>query len=116
MSTDRTYHWGVLTGMVVGALFLLAGFTLCILGVTGTIQFFLEAGGTKARLLNASPGVFFAFLGTIIMWKYKPNIQENKTEEKKVERRRDNNGGFTTVIHHTTHQTVGRSEMRTGGR
>ena len=71
----KTYLIGTIMGISVGALFSIAGFIITILGFTGSIEWFVEADHIKSKLANASPGVFFAFLGMIILWIYKPKTK-----------------------------------------
>jgi hypothetical protein len=59
-------------GSSVGAFFALAGLALVILGFSGNIEWFFQAGNVQSRLTNASPGIVFAIIGLIILWRYKP--------------------------------------------
>jgi len=98
--------------MGIGVLFLLAGFALCVLGLTGTIEFLIETAGFKARLLNGTPGAFFGLLGLLLMWRYKPKVSTTTTRETKTERKWDNNGIRTVTTSHITHEMTSRSEVR----
>lgn len=73
---SRTYFVGTLMGISVGAIVCISGFVLCILGLSGTIEWIFEAADFKSRISNASPGVFFALLGAIILWRYKPKVTD----------------------------------------
>jgi len=97
-SDARTYHIAVIMGIITGLLLLLVGFVLCLLGFTGTIQFFVKSDGFQARLLNASPGVFFALLGTVIMWKYKPKITYTERKRKTKQTYNSESDSFTNEI------------------
>jgi hypothetical protein len=77
-SPERTYHQGIIIGLMIGAFFSLSGLTIIIFGFTGEIDFFLTGAGFTARLANATPGVFLAFLGCYILIKYKPKIFRNR--------------------------------------
>ncbi|WP_152415283.1 leucine-rich repeat domain-containing protein [Caenispirillum salinarum] len=68
----QAYLVGTVAGIVVGALFVIAGFVLAILGISGAVDFIVEANTIKSKLTNASPGVVFATLGAIVLWRYKP--------------------------------------------
>ena len=70
----RTYFWGVILGISTGALFAIAGAVLAILGISGTTEWIVESSGLTSRLKNASPGVFFCFLGMVVLWRYKPKM------------------------------------------
>jgi hypothetical protein len=74
---SKAYMVGTISGIIVGALFCLSGFFITIMGLTGSIEWILEAQNLKSKLTNASPGVFFAFLGMIIIWRYKPNVTDD---------------------------------------
>lgn len=99
---DGTYRIGIIMGISVGALFLVAGFVLCLLGLTGTIEWLIQGGSFTSRLTNASPGALFAVVGLVVIVRYKPKTTaatETKTE-KAVEFRPD--GGSYTYSHRTT--------------
>jgi len=49
------------------------------LGLSGNLQMLIHAPGITAKIANASPGVFFALIGFLLMWRYKPNIHEKMT-------------------------------------
>ncbi len=88
-SLDETYRRVLVMGVSAGILLLIGGIILCLLGLTGSIEVILEGGAVKARLLNASPGVVIAFLGLLIVWRYKPKItQATRTIQTKTERER----------------------------
>jgi hypothetical protein len=70
----RAFSRHILIGQVVAAFFLLCGFVMSILGLTGSVEWVLDVGGAKSRLVNASPGVFFALVGAVILWRYKPKM------------------------------------------
>lgn len=72
----KTIYLGTLLGVVIGGILCLCGFVLCLLGLTGTVGWLVETRSFSSRLSNASPGAFFAFLGMIILWRYKPTVRE----------------------------------------
>ena len=71
-SISRAYFWGTILGISIGAFFSIAGFVITILGFNGSVEWFVKAPGFTTKLINASPGVFFALLGMLILWRYKP--------------------------------------------
>ena len=75
-SGERTYFWGTMLGIAAGAIFCLSGFVMTVLGLAGSIDWIVEVGAFQSRLANAGPGAFFALLGMIILWRYKPRIKE----------------------------------------
>jgi len=74
--SSKTYDSAIKVGLRVGALAFISGFILCIIGLSGKVELIIEGGGFQGKLINASPGVVFAFLGLALMWKYKPKIKE----------------------------------------
>jgi hypothetical protein len=72
----KAYLIGTIMGITFGGIFCVAGFIIAILGLTGTIELVFEAGGLRSRLANACPGAFFALMGMIILWRYKPKIRD----------------------------------------
>lgn len=69
---DRLSFIGRLVGIVVGGIMCLGGVVLAVLGLSGSIEWLFEGGGLTSRLTNASPGVVFAALGTVILALYRP--------------------------------------------
>jgi hypothetical protein len=83
--SDGTYRVGIIMGISVGALFLVAGFILCLLGLSGTIEWLVKGGGFTSRLTNASPGALFAVVGLIVVIRYKPKITaQTQTDTQKA--------------------------------
>ena len=69
---------GTIIGIIFGGLICISGVVITILGFSGSIEWIFEATNLKSRLTNASPGVFFALLGMIILWRYKPEYYEKE--------------------------------------
>jgi hypothetical protein len=76
LSGNRTYFVAIILGISVGTTFCIAGFVLALLGTSGSIELVVKAVDLEARLINASPGIALAFMGVIIVWRYKPNVSE----------------------------------------
>ena len=76
ISISRTYFWGTIIGIIVGAVFCIAGFIITVMGLTGSIEWLLQVGNFTSKLANAGPGVFFALVGMLILWRYKPKGKE----------------------------------------
>jgi hypothetical protein len=72
-----TYRLAILMGIAIGGVFALAGFVLCLLGLSGSIEWLVEGASLKAKLTNASPGIVFAGMGMIIIWRYKPVVHDH---------------------------------------
>lgn len=71
------YGWGIVLGISVGVLFCVGGLVIIILGFTGSIEWILEVNSLTSKLVNASPGAFFALLGMLIVWRYRPMPHES---------------------------------------
>jgi hypothetical protein len=90
---ERIYGVAIILGQITGILFLLAGVVLCILGISGAVDLIVEGGGIGTKLLNGSPGVVLAFLGFLILWRYKPRISFDRVEH----RQRSGRGGGSSL-------------------
>jgi hypothetical protein len=76
---SRTYRIGLLTGQGIGGLVLLGGIILSLLGISGSIEWLVEAVGITSKLTNASPGIVIAMIGAAILWRYKPHVSHETT-------------------------------------
>lgn len=74
--SDAVYFWATILGLLTGAVFCIAGFVITILGISGSVEWIVEAADFRAKLINAGPGVVFAVLGGVIVWRYKPSRKE----------------------------------------
>jgi hypothetical protein len=72
----RSYFLGTNIGIILGALLCAGGFVLTILGLAGSVNWIIKFNGISSRLTNASPGVFFAILGMILVWRFKPKVTD----------------------------------------
>ena len=79
------YREGSLLGVLIGGFVLLGGFAMFYMGISGSANWLIEAGGLKSRITNASPGAVFSLIGFFVMLKYKPkvkvDIELKKTKE-----------------------------------
>src|SRR5262249_48839874 len=73
--TSKVYFVGTIVGLSLGGLLAIAGFVLSILGLSGSIEWLVKTPGLTSKLTNASPGAFFAFLGLVTLWRYKPRLK-----------------------------------------
>jgi hypothetical protein len=71
---SRVYTVAVYMGIAIGGLICIAGLLLAIMGLSGNIEWVVKAAGFGSKLKNAGPGVVFAVIGMLIMWKFKPDI------------------------------------------
>jgi hypothetical protein len=76
---SQTYRIGLWTGQGIGGLVLLGGIILSLLGISGSIEWLIEAGGITSKLTNASPGIAIAIIGAAILWRYKPHVSHETT-------------------------------------
>jgi hypothetical protein len=76
---SQTYRIGLLAGQAVGMIMLLAGVVLSTLGISGNIEWVVEAAGVTSKLTNAGPGLVVAILGVVVLWRYKPHVSHETT-------------------------------------
>lgn len=74
---SKVYLYGTLLGIAIGGLAFIGGFVLALLGLSGAIEWVVEAGSLSSRLSNASPGIVFAVAGMIVVWRYKPRVSDH---------------------------------------
>lgn len=74
---NRTYRIGIIVGQCFGGVACLGGLLLILLGLSGHIEWILQAGALSSRLANASPGALFAVIGLVILWRYKPIVRDH---------------------------------------
>ncbi len=74
---SKTYHYGISLGITVGALCSIVGLVAAILGLTGSIEWVFEGSDFTSRLSNASPGVVFALMGMLVLWRYRPHAHSH---------------------------------------
>ena len=72
----------VIIGLVIGGICIIAGFILSILGVSGSVEWFLKAQSITAKLVNASPGVVLTIVGLIIVLRNRLKIKSTKKKPK----------------------------------
>lgn len=71
----------------LSGLCIIAGFVLSLLGFAGGIELFeLEAPGFKAKLVNASPGVFLVVIGLLVLRFWRIHIEIEETNQENVTR------------------------------
>jgi hypothetical protein len=83
---DGSYLIGTVMGISVGAIFCLSGFVIVILGFTGSIEWIVKGANFSSKITNAGPGVFFALLGAIILWRYKPRTFTHQMRDDRLGR------------------------------
>jgi hypothetical protein len=80
MYLTKGYIHSIMIGLIIGSFFSIAGFILTLLGLSGSIEWIIESNGIQSKLSNASPGVFFALLGLLTLFWYKPSIKTHKSQ------------------------------------
>lgn len=110
-ATDSTYRFGIAAGISAGAIALLGGIALCMIGITGATEFVFQSSGSTIRIVTGTVGIIIAALGVMTLRHFKPKIttvtkQETKSEEWASE---GNTVRKSTV---TTTETHYRSECR----
>lgn len=66
---------GHLIGQCTGAFLCIAGLILVIFGLSGQIDWVVEAGGFSSNVKNASPGIIVLVAGLFLLWIYKPALE-----------------------------------------
>ena len=66
-------------GQVVAVLLCLSGLIITAFGLSGSIDWIIESGSLKAKIINASPGISFLIIGAVIMWRYKSRFTTQET-------------------------------------
>ena len=80
-STDRIDFATKIIGAITGSLLCIAGLVLTLLGLSGSIEWVIEAAGLTSRLGNASPGVFFTVIGYLVLRLYRPKIASGNSKQ-----------------------------------
>ena len=83
---DRTDHIMNILAASTGSIAIFLGFVLFMLGLSGSMQVVVEGLTLKARITNASPGAVLAFLGTVIILRYKPRKEHIRKRKSKIEK------------------------------
>ena len=60
--------------LIAGVLSIIGGMGMCVLGVSGHTSFTTNMPGINTNVTDAAPGVVLMFLGTIMMWKARPDF------------------------------------------
>ena len=81
------HYFALCLGIFVGAVVCIGGITICLTGLSGDIEWILEAVGLKSKMINATPGVVIAMLGVLILWRYRPRPFKIITSKKEEETR-----------------------------
>ena len=68
----------VLLSMISGITMIIAGVVFMALGLSGNIEWIVEATDFQSRMINASPGLVLAIAGGILVWKSRMNIKVTK--------------------------------------
>ena len=95
--------------IIFGGISIWLGYRLFIMGVTGEFDFYGDLTGFTAKLASASPGVFFALLGAIII--ICAVRQRKRLDETKLDITKDNDD-----LGSPTHGIVGGGSILTGRR
>ena len=100
----KTYRIGLILGQCFAGIAFLGGFVLALFGLSGHIEWIVQAGGLKSRLANASPGAVFAVIGFLVMWRYKPNITDKLHSTRYSSSVEDKKTPKKDQIHYTSHR------------
>jgi hypothetical protein len=73
----------ILLSMIAGWGMIIGGIVLMLLGLTGEVEFFIDAVDFKARILNASPGLVLTLIGAYVVLKSRMDIKAHKGDGRK---------------------------------
>ena len=66
---QKQFFYSTVIKLIIAGLMCIGGFVLLILGITGSVEIELNAVDIQGKLINASPGIVFVFLGMFIIVK-----------------------------------------------
>ncbi|NKC19012.1 hypothetical protein CWC29_009145 [Pseudoalteromonas sp. S4498] len=66
---QQNFFYSTVIKLIIAGLMCIGGFVLLILGVTGSVEIVVNAVDIQGKLVNASPGIVFVFLGMLIIIK-----------------------------------------------
>ncbi len=61
----HTHRTGSILGIAIGGLICLFGIFLLVFGLTGSVEWLVNAGGFSSKLINASPGLVIVLVGMV---------------------------------------------------
>ncbi|MGD9899144.1 MAG: hypothetical protein AB7T22_08455 [Calditrichaceae bacterium] len=68
----KTRFWSMMIAQGTGAMLVIAGAVLSLLGFSGTIEWLEHAHNNMERFYNAGPGFTFIILGILTLWLSRP--------------------------------------------
>lgn len=71
--------------LVSGITMIIAGIVFMALGLSGKIEWIVEATDFHSRLVNASPGLVLAIMGAILVWKSRMDVKVTRKDDKDSE-------------------------------
>lgn len=69
-----------LLSLISGFTMIIAGIVLMILGLSGNVEWIVQAADFQSRLINASPGLVLTFAGSLLVWKSRMDVTARKEE------------------------------------
>jgi hypothetical protein len=66
---QKQFFYSTTIKLIIAGLMCLGGFFLLILGISGSVEIEVNAMDIQGKLINASPGIVFVFLGMLIILK-----------------------------------------------
>ena len=70
--------------IIGGYVLIITGFVVLLLGLSGNIEWVMEAAGFTSRLVNASPGIIMIVAGTYLVSKGKIDVNAKKNQDSDI--------------------------------
>ncbi len=64
----KSRFWSMIIAQAIGALLVISGSVMALLGFSGTIEWMYHAHNNTERLYNAGPGIAFIIFGILTLW------------------------------------------------
>lgn len=73
--------------IIGGYVLIITGFVVLLLGLSGNIEWVMEAAGFTSRLVNASPGIIMIVAGTYLVSKGKIDVNAKKNQDSDISKK-----------------------------
>ena len=70
--------------IIGGYVLIITGVIVLLLGLSGNIEWVMEAAGFTSRLVNASPGIIMIVAGTYLVSKGKIDVNAKKNQDSDI--------------------------------
>ncbi len=73
----------VLLSMIGGYTLIIGGVILMLLGLSGNVEWIVEAASVQSKLVNASPGLVMILVGALLVWKSRMDVKVKRGDNEK---------------------------------